>query len=118
MLGKLQRVCERWRTQGGTNQRGLVLVVGSTDRVALGRVALVQYESNVGLARARAEQAKIRLRQCAIPDNQILTLVSGPRNTPLRSGTDALAMGFAEDRRVDIWALWSIPAAVADKGAR
>ena len=82
MQPKIQHVCDRWKAQGEREQRGLLLVVGSTDRVVLGRLARVQYESNVGLARTRAEQAKGRLLQCDIPASQILTLVSGPCNTP------------------------------------
>lgn len=110
MKAPLQAVCERWRSRGGRGQRGLILVVGSTDRVSLNATARLRYESNVGLARARAEQAKARLVECDIPPSQLMTLVSGPRNTPVDRPASAAEPGFAEDRSVAVWALWSVPA--------
>jgi len=113
MSAPLQGVCERWKrwkARGGSEQRGLLLVVGSTDRVALSTAARLRYESNVGLARARAEQAKAKLVECDIPPSQLMTLVSGPRNTPVDRPTVTTEPGFAADRSVVVWALWSVPA--------
>jgi hypothetical protein len=104
MEAPLQEVCRRWKAHGAGPRRGLLLVIGSTDRVALGRDARGRYESNVGLARARAEQVRQRLMDC-IPGDQLMPLVSGPRDTP--QGGEP---GSANDRSVVVWAMWSVPA--------
>jgi hypothetical protein len=103
--------CQRWQQGGEQDRRGLLLVVGSTDRVALGPAARRRYESNIGLARARAEQVKQALTACGIPPEQLMTLVSGPRKTPTHEGAASSRPdpGFPEDRSVVVWALWSVP---------
>lgn len=109
MKDALDAVCARWRDHGGRDQRGVLLVIGSTDRMRLVAATLRQYESNVGLARARAESVRTSLvEQCGVPPSQLVTLVSGPRHTP----TDATILPAGEaakDRSVAVWALWSVP---------
>ncbi len=103
----IRAVCDKWRAHGDRGQHGLLLVIGSTDRVRLSPTSATQYESNVGLARARAEQVKARLLDCSIPTGQMVTMVSGPRYTPA-SGV-VVPSDAARDRSVVVWALWSVP---------
>lgn len=109
MGGALDAICARWQAQGGRDQRGVLLIIGSTDRARLTAATSRQYESNVGLARARAEEVKTRLmEQCGVPPSQLVTLVSGPRHTP--AGATAVSTDdAAKDRSVAVWALWSVP---------
>ncbi len=109
MKDALDSVCARWKAQGGRDQRGVLLVIGSTDRMRLAAATLRQYESNVGLARARAESVRTSLvEQCDVPPSQLVTLVSGPRHTP--TDVTILPAGeAAKDRSVAVWALWSVP---------
>ena len=109
MRSGISDVCARWQEHTGKGQQGLLLVVGATDRVPLSSEIRLQYESNFGLARARAERVKSKIVECGVQSPRVLTLVAGPRNTPevlIRSQTSS---GFAEDRSVDVWALWSWP---------
>ncbi|MHA6885494.1 OmpA family protein [Ralstonia pseudosolanacearum] len=103
----IRAVCDKWRTHGDRGQHGLLLVIGSTDRVRLSPTSATQYESNVGLARARAEQVKARLLDCSIPTGQMVTMVSGPRYTP--ASGELVPSDAAKDRSVVVWALWSVP---------
>ncbi len=109
MRDALDRMCHKWVEHGGRRQRGLLLVIGSTDRVRLARATSSQYDSNVGLARARAEEVKARLLECDVPSSQLLTLTSGPRYTP-PDASAVTAEDAAKDRSVAVWALWSVPA--------
>jgi hypothetical protein len=108
MLSGIEAVCEKWKTHPNGHQ-GLLLVVGATDRVPLSAYSRRQYESNFGLARARAEKVKEKIAHCGVPDPAMLALVSGPKNTPEGGGRSKPLTGFPEDRRVDVWALWSWP---------
>lgn len=103
----IRAVCDKWRAHGDRGQHGLLLVIGSTDRVRLSPTSATQYESNVGLARARAEQVKARLLDCSIPTGQMVTMVSGPRYTP--ASGEVVPSDAAKDRSVVVWALWSVP---------
>ena len=84
----------------------MLLIVGSADRLRLVGGLVGQYESNVGLARARAEQVKLRLEKCGVPGESMVTVVAGPRNTPERRQPRDVH-GFPEDRSVVVWALWN-----------
>jgi hypothetical protein len=87
---------------------GLILVVGSADRVPLRQAVRAQYESNVGLAMARAEAVRQQVLDCGIDQNRVVTLVAGPRYTPV--GAPNTDQGrLAEDRSVTIWGLFSVP---------
>ena len=108
MKGKITQVCDKLQKPGTAPSHRLLMIIGSADRVPLAASTRKQYDSNVGLARARAEQVKSRLLGCGIDDDKILTLVAGPRNTPVTATTPALS-GFPEDRSVVIWALWNVP---------
>jgi hypothetical protein len=99
-------VCGRWH-QRTNRQEGLLLVVGATDRMPLGAAARLRYESNFGLARARAEEIKSRIVECGIPAPKVLAIVSGPRTTPERKDRSTAGLDYPEDRMVDVWAVWS-----------
>lgn len=109
----------RWIANRDRGRDGVLVIVGSTDRTPLSVAAAARFESNVGLARARAETVK-RLLLAEIrskhtlrsqdtrprPDPEVLVLVSGPRTTP-PVGAGARPEGSADDRRVDVWAFWN-----------
>lgn len=99
-------VCDRWRDRSH-NKEGLLLVIGATDRIPLGPAGRLRYESNFGLARARAEQVKSKIVECGIPATRILAIVSGPRTTPERKNRPSVDSGYPEDRMVDVWVVWS-----------
>jgi flagellar motor protein MotB len=105
----IDQVCQAWSKKKGPVS-GMLMIAGSTDRVPLAAALRDQYESNVGLARARAEQVQLRVqRQCKVPAEQILAVVAGPRHTPAKRQSETRD-GFAEDRSVVVWGLWNIPA--------
>ena len=105
-------VCIKWGEHKDDAQPSLLIVVGSTDRLPLTSSARRRYESNFGLARARAERVEAAITQtCRVPDDKILSLVSGPRTTPEiigartpASGTD----GHPADRSVEVLAFWTL----------
>lgn len=107
MLSGILNVCSRWKERQEKNQEGLLLVIGATDRVRLSATAKLRYDSNFGLARARAEAVKSTLVECGVESERTITLVSGPRNTPTVSAHPITNEDFPEDRAVDIWAIWN-----------
>jgi|GEM_PF-6161626 len=109
--------------QGHADKRDAVLlVIGATDRLPIRGAASRQFEANAGLAMARAETVKQAIVKrckeidptCQLREDQVIALVSGPRHTPAldTAAADTRRTGFPEDRRVDVWALWTrrIPA--------
>lgn len=109
MHPKLDAVCQTWKKQKDKGKEGLLLLVGATDLVRLDQAARKRYESNFGLARARAESVRNSIAECGVPNPEMLALVSGPKNTPLGLSQTERRAGFPEDRRVDIWAIWGVP---------
>ena len=109
MQAGVSGICQRWAASGGNMQKGILLIVGSTDRVRLNRRTQIQYEANAGLAQARAERIKSALSKCGVPTAQMVTLISGPRHTTEPDSTLAGPdrHGHAEDRSVSIFALWN-----------
>lgn len=103
-------VCNAWKAHnpGGENL-GLVLVVGGTDMTRLSGPKGVRFESNFGLAQARAEEVKTRIVQCGIRESNVLAMVFGPQHTPDLTGKKPPKNGYPEDRRVQVWALWAWP---------
>ncbi|MBK6008681.1 hypothetical protein JJB11_21480 [Ramlibacter ginsenosidimutans] len=110
-----------WLKRRSEGHDGMLLVIGATDRVRLGKALTQQYEANVGLARARAEVVKgailqrcrARERRCDLTEEQVIVLVSGPRETAALSASEVSANGYPRDRRVDVWAFWTKRAATA-----
>ena len=111
---EIHRECAVWRTHTSHGEEGVLLIVGATDRLPLHGGVANQYEANVGLAQARAEEVKRQLLSCInapeshpIDPLQVLTLASGPATTPTgKSAGSATKGGFPNDRRVDVWAFW------------
>jgi hypothetical protein len=111
MHSKLEAICTEWKARKGEGKEGLLLLVGATDLVRLNTNARKRYESNFGLARARAEAVRGSIAECGVPNPEMLALVSGPKNTPYGLSQMERREGFPEDRRVDIWAVWGLPKA-------
>lgn len=101
-------VCKQWSDHIDRDQLGLLLVIGATDRVPLNPSARLRYESNFGLARARAEKVKLAIGNCGVLPNRVIALVSGPQSTPEAVTRSDVDSGFPEDRSVDVWAFWSL----------
>ncbi len=99
-----QSICTTWKGSVKDRGKGLILLIGATDRVPLTDRSRKRYESNVGLAQARADRVSALIANaCAVPADRLLSLVAGPRNTP----AEAQKADYGEDRNVDIWVLWN-----------
>lgn len=121
-VGAIRDMAAAWLAGRADGKNAVLLVIGGADRLPIeGKKGQQQYDDNVGLARARGEavkralldscrkQAEQRPQKCDLSEDQIIVLVSGPRHTPEAGDTSARASkeGFPEDRRVDVWALWT-----------
>jgi hypothetical protein len=102
-------ICSVWKDSFSSPKSGLVLLIGATDRVPLSPRARKRYESNIGLAQARADAVNTLIsKTCGIPSEKMLSLVAGPHITPANPPDSLVsASGFGEDRDVDIWAIWN-----------
>ena len=91
-----------------SKKRAFLLVVGATDNAPLrgGR-----FESNFSLARGRAERVREILiaKECDIPADRIVALVSGPRHSGTSKDNPPQNSGNEQDRSVDVWAFWDNP---------
>jgi hypothetical protein len=106
MSGDLVEVCKSWDDH--VKDGGLLMLVGSTDRIPLNSQARQRYESNAGLARSRAETAKNKLhQQCGVPLHQMLTGITGPAYTPELNQGAPPSKGAMDDRHVEVWAFWN-----------
>lgn len=105
MDAHIKKACDEWHNQ--RQQERMLQVIGSADRVPLAASTRRQFESNVGLAQARAEQVKLELVKCHVPSEQIMTMIAGPTVTGALPA-NAAPTGVGEDRSVKIWALWNI----------
>lgn len=109
----------RWIEQRRRGFDGVLLIVGSADRLRLTGAKDRQFDANVGLARARAEEVRAGIIAAARDmapglepkPEQVLVLISGPRQTPsLEDSTPrGSRLGYPDDRRVDVWAFWTPP---------
>ncbi len=112
----VQDIATTWIRMRSKGRSGVLLVVGSSDRLKLSSAQQERFDANIGLAQARAEEVKFRLLNLlnkqapnlAPRSDEILVLASGPNHAPLpeRCVNCTRAVGFPEDRRVDIWAFW------------
>lgn len=82
-----------------------VVLIGSADRQPLRGQLRAQYDSNMGLARRRAEWVRDQLNLPMPP----LVLTTGPKETK----DSASIVELAADRSVAVWVLWSS----SDEGA-
>lgn len=87
-----------------------LLVVGATDNAPLRRG---RFESNLGLAQARAERVRKILtgEPCKVRVDHVLAVVSGPRHSETQKDMPTRNAGSEEDRSVDVWAFWDKPLA-------
>jgi hypothetical protein len=108
MAEQIEARCRRWNRPDQIKRPGLLLVAGSTDRVPLSAALRRRYESNTGLARARAEKVRERMLACLGPSAPVLTVTTGPLHTPALTGSEKPA-GAGQDRSVVVWALWNVP---------
>lgn len=105
-----QKVCAPWRSRNPPGQRqGMLLVLGGTDTLRLGGAKGIRFESNFGLAQARAEAVKDLIVQCGVDENHVLAMVFGPQHTPELTRGIRYGSGYSDDRRVQVWALWAWP---------
>jgi hypothetical protein len=103
-------VCAPWQNRNPPGQRqGMLLVLGGTDTLKLAGDKGVRFESNFGLAQARAEAVKELIVQCGVDENHVLAMVFGPQHTPERTRGTRDRDGYSDDRRVQVWALWAWP---------
>jgi flagellar motor protein MotB len=105
---QIEGLCKRWNQPEQVKRPGLLLIAGSTDRVPLSASLRKRYESNIGLARARAEKVRERMLACLTSEAPILTVTTGPVYTPALTGREAPG-GARQDRSVVVWALWNVP---------
>ena len=85
------------------NPNNMIIIIGAVDRLPLDSAARLRYESNLGLAQARAEAVKAYLynKNCLKELDVVLTFASGPHNTP--KVLSNAAYGFSEDRMVKLF---------------
>ncbi len=103
------QIRESCGTRNLKDSHAFLLVVGATDNTP---VRGGPFESNFGLARARAERVRDILlgENCNMPVHSVLALVSGPRHTDAQhDNPQSRKGGTAEDRSVDVWAFWDRP---------
>ena len=90
------------------DQAVLVMLIGSADRQRLRGGLQSRFDSNVGLAQARAEWVRKELTARfpeATKKLRFLLLTSGPKRTEDAISSDDLKL----DRAVEVWALWGGP---------
>jgi hypothetical protein len=117
---EVRKAARLWMEQRRNGFDGVLIVIGSADRLRLSGAKDKQFEANMGLARARAEVIRAAILKAIhrdAPDleprpEQVLVLVSGPQQTPdsSRSTPASWRSGFPEDRRVEVWGFWTLPA--------
>ncbi len=108
-------IARRWRQSTAQGSKGSLVIVGSADRVALSDESRRRFESNFGLASSRADAVRRAILQeclrqdagCTLRAEQVIVLASGPVLTQLPWSKLGMAAGNVEDRRVDVWVLWS-----------
>lgn len=108
-------VARRWRHSAAQGGKRSSVVIGSTDRVLLSDKSRRRFESNFGLGSSGADAVRRGiLQQCLLQDpgcslraKQVIVLASGTVLTLLPWSKLGMAACHVEDRRVDVWALWS-----------
>ena len=102
------RFVEKWLK---TSPRASLILIGSADRVRLSTALGRRIDSNVALARARAEKVKELLRQAlqrsssteVLDDDRVMILVTGPTYDATAAVADCKNGTLANDRRVQVW---------------
>ncbi len=101
----LLRCRERIEAWAETERLRFVVLIGRTDRQALGLGAREAFGSNAGLAQARANWVRMELLAAGSPVEmgQIVTLAGGPEIV----GWQVPDEGLEGDRSVDVYACWA-----------
>lgn len=106
-----------WIRRPSASASDTLLIIGSADRQALRGPLASRFDSNAGLARARADAVKHALMDAInresgnalhrLSDSRVLVLSEGPAHTPElhRGGPGGAACDplLAEDRRIQVW---------------
>jgi hypothetical protein len=104
-----------WVKRDNPAETDTLLIVGSADRQRLNEAFNTRFDSNVGLARARAETVKhlilekinaekLSIAEGRLRDEQILVLTTGPANTPIIANKfNCSDQALEDDRRVRLW---------------
>jgi hypothetical protein len=107
MAERIRRsVCQPLETHAVAGGKGIIVIIGGTDRVPLSPRAQRRFESNFGLAEARANAARKQILTCESQPTAVLLWGAGPQeflDQPAARGRDS---GSPTDRRIDIWAVW------------
>lgn len=108
----LKRVVTQWKNRKAASPADVVILVGGADRIQLNHQLKRQYDTNVGLARNRAEEVKKMLMAATaeekpedkLTDQRIGVLVTGPQYRPMsKSGKTCDDPSLSADRRVEVW---------------
>jgi hypothetical protein len=111
----LGKVVDEWENRASASKGDVVILVGGADRIRLGAALARQYDTNMGLARNRAELIKNRLIKATadqpeankLTSERIVVLVTGPQYSPTAekpaAGQTEKCEEFADDRRVQVW---------------
>jgi hypothetical protein len=108
-------VLNAWQTRESSAKSDVLILVGGADRIRLGDALRQQYDTNIGLARSRAETTKAMLiaatrskrEEDKLTPDRILVLVTGPQYSPkagkLTVGQKETCQDFSDDRKVQVW---------------
>jgi hypothetical protein len=111
----LDEVLNAWQTRESSAKSDVLILVGGADRIRLGDALRQQYDTNIGLARSRAETTKAMLiaatrskrEEDKLTPDRILVLVTGPQYSPkagkLTVGQKETCQDFSDDRKVQVW---------------
>lgn len=111
-----------WLQRANPTDFDLIILVGSSDRQHLNDSLAKKFDSNDGLARARAENVKLRLineindrdPSNSITESRFMIFSNGPKNTSSDSKNVSKTksncdLNLADDRKVRIWFISAAP---------
>jgi hypothetical protein len=96
---QVNRIRSEIQQRASADTTASVVLIGSADRQRLRGKLLTKYDSNMGLARRRAEWVKTQLALDKVP---FVVLTAGPKET---EDTVSL-LDLAKDRSVQVWVFW------------
>lgn len=111
----LNDIVSAWQNRESVSTADVLILVGGADRIRLGDALKHQYDTNMGLARSRAETIKTMLiretgnksQEHKLTAKRILVLVTGPQYSPkagkLTTAQRETCQEFSDDRRVQVW---------------
>jgi hypothetical protein len=107
----VDQVVGAWLQRKTPSTSDWLVLVGSADPLGLNGPLKTKLDSNMALARQRADEIKRRLEERtkaltpthAISDQRVLVLVTGPRAMLIPGKPRCDDLTLAEDRRVEVW---------------